>query len=506
MSMSLRPPTAPDLRELGDRLHLDLTDDEIDLFRDVAQDRLSSYKTVREFNPPSRLGGHNIRERSGGRRPTAGNNQYNAWITRCEVRGADTGKLEGWNVAIKDNVAVAGVEMTCGSAVVEGYTSDVDATIVTRLLDEGARIVGKTNMDDMAMSISGHSAFGPITHPIDGHLAGGSSGGSAVVVATGEVDAAIGTDQGGSIRIPAAYCGIVGLKPTYGLVPYTGCIGLSPLVDHPGPMAKNVETVAKMLTVIAGETDLDPRQPMKVPTEQYEDNVDGEIDGLSIGILTEGFNNNAGDPEVLNHVLNTVRDLESHGATVESISIPLHAESSAIHSVLSSEELVAALFGEGLGHDIKGWYNTSWVDSFGKFRRAQGRDFPARFKMALLMGAYTSDRYHSRFYARAMNLVLELRDQYNQVLNDCDILAMPTVSNTAPGHDPDQDEFDRLKKSSSAGGNTAAFNRTGHPAISVPGGTVDDLPVGIMFVGKQFDDSTVLNAASAIEKSCSNDD
>jgi amidase len=209
---------------LGDQLDLDLTDTEVTAFRERIAAGLSAYETVREYagtNPdsPDRGIDTGSRVRDG--------DPYNAWITRCEIDGGE-GPLDGWDVAIKDNVAVAGVEMTCGSQVMEGYTPSSDATIVTRLLEAGARIVGKTNMDDMAFTGNGHSsAFGPTLNPHDpDRLSGGSSGGSAIAVVEGEADVGIGADQGGSIRVPAAWCGVVGHKPTHGLVPYSGIAGI----------------------------------------------------------------------------------------------------------------------------------------------------------------------------------------------------------------------------------------------------------------------------------------
>ena len=556
--MPLRPPSREELRGLGEDLRLALSEAELEQFVELTAGQHEDYEAVRAYEPPRRLGGDEVRERSAGQRVTPGEDPHNAWVTRCTVRGAGDGDgsaddgtnddgandnganddganddganddganddganddgandddngvdddsgadkaLAGWEVGVKDNICVAGVEMTCGSAVVEGYVPDVDATIVTRMLDAGATVVGKTNMDDMGMTTTGHSAFGPILHPDEpDRLAGGSSGGSAVAVATGEVDAALGTDQGGSIRIPAAYCGVVGLKPTYGLVPYTGSVGLEHLVDHPGPMAPDVASVARLLSVLAGGTDHDPRQSMVIPDEQYEEALDADVSGLSIGVLEEGFERPDGEAAVERRVREAIETLADAGAETEPVSVPMHADARSFHSVLAAEGLVASLMGEGLGHGMKGWYNRTWVDAFGKFRRAHGGEFPAALKRTLLQGAYTSERYHSRYYARAMNLVLELTDRYDELLEAHDLLAMPTVAALPPVHDPTADEFDRLRDDREAS-NTAAFNRTGHPAVSVPAGTAEGFPVGLQLVGARFDDSTVLNAAYALEQ------
>ncbi|APW96925.1 amidase [Halobiforma lacisalsi AJ5] len=501
--MPIRPPTTDDLRELGAAMHLELTDEELEFFREMAEKRVEAYETVRSYDPEPRLGGRERRERTAGRRPPAEENPHNAWVTRCYVAGDADGPLSGLDVAIKDNVCVAGVELTCGSAVVEGYVPDVDATVVTRLLEAGATVVGKTNMDDMAVTRTGHSTFGPITNPHgDGetgeYLAGGSSGGSAVVVATDEADAAIGSDQGGSVRIPAALCGVVGHKPTYELVPYTGCIGLEHAIDHPGPMGPDVETVARVLSVIAGSNESHLREPSSVPVEEYHEGLPGDAADLSIGVLEEGFDRPEADEGVLERVRAGIDALEDEGAAVETVSEPMHLDADDIHTVCTGEGLLDAMIGEGLGHGWKGWYNTSWVDAFGKFRRAQADDFPAQLKLILLMGAYANDAYHSRYYAAGMNLTVELTERYDALLEERDLLAMPTTLRTAPELDPDRDQYDRMRQDL-VPANTAPFNRSGHPAISVPVGTVDGLPVGLMLVGSRFDDATVLEGAAALE-------
>ncbi|WP_255192253.1 amidase [Natronobeatus ordinarius] len=500
--MPIRPPTADDLRALADSLYLELTDEEAAVFSELARERVEAYETVRSYDLEPRLGGREPRERTGGRRPRDDEDPHNAWVTKCRVAGDDDGDgdLEGWEVAVKDNVCVAGVEMTCGSQVVEGYVPTVDATVVTRLLAAGADVVGKTNMDDMAITTSGYSTFGPIRNPHDPeHTAGGSSGGSAVVVATGEVDAAIGSDQGGSVRIPAALCGVVGHKPTYELVPYTGCVGLEHAVDHPGPMGPDVETVARVLSTIAGSNERDLRSHAPVPVERYEECLDGDVSELTIGMLTEGFEKPEADEGVLEAVRNSIDALAERGASIEEVSVPMHEDADAIHTVCSAEGLLDAMIGEGLGHGWKAWYNTSWVDTFGKFRRAQADDFPARLKLSLLMGSYANNEYHSRYYADGMNLVVELTERYDEALERCDLLAMPTTVVTAPKLEPDQDEFDRLRETGIVA-NTTPFNRTGHPAISTPAGAVDGLPVGLQLVGRRFEDATVLNAADALER------
>jgi amidase len=499
--MTLRPPTSEEIRRLGADLHLDLTDEEIADYRELVTDMLDSYETVREYGHPPTDGSTATGTVVEGGTRVREDDPFNAWITHCLIDGAD-GRLNGWDVAVKDNIAVGGIEMTCGSQVMEGYVPPRNATVVERLLDAGARVVGKTNMDDMAFTGNGHSsAFGPTLNPHDDtRLAGGSSGGSAIAVATDDADVALGGDQGGSIRVPAAWTGVVGHKPTHGLVPYTGCVGIENTIDHVGPLAPDVETAARTLTVIAGRDPADPRQPASVPTEVYEDALDGDVSDLSVAVVSEGFDRPEHDDQVNRSVRAGLDALESQGATVEEISLPIHADAMDIYAVALAEGFLAAVSGEGVGHNWTGRYDVSWVDAFGKFRRAQGGDFPPSVKLTLLAGAYTSDRYHSKYYAEAMNLREELTRTYDECLDEFDLLVMPTTPQLPHEWIPDQDRFEFIADAWGSLANTAAFNMTGHPSLSVPVDPVDGLPVGLMLTGGHFADATVLDAGYAVKR------
>jgi len=499
--MTLREPTSEEIREIGAQLHLDLTDEEVEAFRERVADGLDAYETVRELGQPATGETDPDRTHDGGHRARE-DDPYNAWVTRCDISAGTEGALAGWDVAIKDNVAVGGVEMTCGSQVMEGFVPSTDATIVTRLLAAGARLVGKTNMDDMAFTGNGHSsAFGPTLNPHDPErLSGGSSGGSAIAVAEGEVDLGIGADQGGSIRVPAAWCGVVGHKPTHGLVPYTGIAGIENTIDHVGPLAPDVETTARALSVLAGKDPKDPRQPDEVPTTDYEGALAGEASDLSVGVLEEGFTRPESDERVTEQVRAGLDALDAAGATVESVSLPLHDDAVDVYSVALAEGTVAAFRGEGVGHNWKGWYDTDWVEAFGKFRRAQGGDFPPSYKYNLIVGAYTSQRYHSKYYAEAMNLRREVTEAYDEILAEYDVLATPTTPQLPNEYVPDQDIHAFLDDAWGSLANTCQFDATGHPALSVPVGTADGLPVGVQFVGRHFDDATVLDAGYALEQ------
>lgn len=495
----LRPPTRAEIAALGEEFYLDLTDDEIDAYSELVADMLDSYARVREVGQPATE--TSLRQRDPGHRVRTGD-PYNAWITSCHVSGADSGRLAGWDIAVKDNIAVGGVEMTCGSQVMEGYVPKQDATVVSRLLDAGADVVGKTNMDDFAFTGTGKSsAFGATLNPHDpDHLPGGSSSGSAVVVAEGEVDMALGGDQGGSIRAPASWTGIVGHKPTHGLVPYVGAIGIENTIDHCGPMTRTVEAAAEALTVMAGKDPVDPRQPESVPTEDYTAALDGDPSDLSIGVVEEGFHRPEYEAAVNEEVYAALDTLEDAGATIESVSVELHDAAADISMVALAEGFVASMAGEGAGHNWRGQYDTQWVDAFGRARRAQGGDFPPSVKLMLLLGGYTSEQYHSKYYAEAMNLRAELTEAFDEVLAEYDVVAMPTTPMRAHEHDPDEDIFEWIAGAWPNIANTTSFNMTGHPSVSVPVDAAGELPVGLMFTGDHFADATVLDAGRAVER------
>nr|NIS36465.1 amidase [Actinomycetota bacterium]NIU22351.1 amidase [Actinomycetota bacterium]NIV58916.1 amidase [Actinomycetota bacterium]NIW32916.1 amidase [Actinomycetota bacterium] len=256
--------------------------------------------------------------RTSGYRPGPEENPYNAWYWKAEIAGASDGPLAGKRVAIKDNVCVAGVPMMNGSPVLEGYVPEVDATVVTRILDAGGLITGKAACEDLCFSGGSHTnKIGPIRNPHKPtHSAGGSSSGSAALVAAGEVDMAIGGDQGGSIRMPAAWCGVYGLKPTHGLVPYTGVFPIELTLDHCGPMANSVGDVARLLAAIAGPDGLDPRQ-IGTRTQDYLAELEAGAGGMRVALLTEGFERPESEPVVDKKVRAAAKALEKAGATVE---------------------------------------------------------------------------------------------------------------------------------------------------------------------------------------------
>ncbi len=488
---------------MADRHHMSLTDDEVEDFLAVIEGTLGGYERLDELVEPTPT--VEFTDRDPGYRPDREEDPLNAFVTKCEVRGADDGPLAGLTVGLKDNIAVAGVEMTCGSKLFEGYVPRTDATIVTRLLGAGATITGKTNMEDMAFSGSGElSATGPVLNPqSEDHIAGGSSSGSIAAVVSGEVDVAIGGDQGGSVRIPASWSGGVGHKPTHGLVPYTGIVGLGHSFDHTGPMCRTTEDCARVLDVVAGPDPLDPRQKRDVAVEDYEEALDGRAEEVTVGVVTEGFGHEESEPGVDETVREALDAFEAAGATVEEVSIPMHLDGLPIWNAIVMEETAALVRDDGVGRYGLGYYDTAFADAFGRARRAQADDYLTTVKLTLLLGEYLSDRYRGHYYAKAQNLRRSLADDYDAELADVDVLAMPTTPQTAHEVREDLTRVEAIERALNMLANTAPFDVTGHPAISVPAGTSDGLPVGLMFVGERFDDATVLRAGDAFERSVS---
>jgi amidase len=496
---NIQPPTEDEIRNLAAQHHISLSEEEVADFAAIIPSMLEGYERIDELPDPKPAVEYH--DRDPGYKPGAEEDPLNAFVTKCSVRGADDGPLAGYEVGLKDSVSVAGVEMTLGSKLFEGYVPTTDATIVTRLLDAGATITAKLNMEDMALSGSGElSATGPVLNPHDDeYIAGGSSSGSAAAVGTGEVDVAIGGDQGGSIRIPASWSGIVGHKPTHSLVPYTGVAGLGRSFDHAGPMCSTVEDCARVLDVIAGTDGLDPRQG-EVPTQDYTAALGSGPDDITVGVLAEGFGHEQSEPGVDETVREALDEFEAAGADVREVSVPMHLDGLPIWNAIGIEEITATVNAECVGHYGNGFYDTQFADAFGRARRAQGDDYLTTMKLTLILGQYLADEYRGHYHAKAQNLSRELAKAYDEVLQEVDVLAMPTTPQTAHELDRELSRVEVINRALNMLPNTAPYDNTGHPAISVPAGTSDGLPVGLMFVGDAFDDATVLESAHAFEQ------
>jgi amidase len=333
--------------------------------------------------------------------------------------------------------------------------------------------------------------------------AGGSSAGSAIVLLTGEADMAIGGDQGGSIRIPASWSGCYGLKPTWGLVPWTGAFPIEATIDHLGPMATTVEDCALLLEAIAGADGLDPRQRHDVTSSDYTAALKSDMVGMRVGILSEGFGHQgASERDVDSHVREAAERFRDVGAEVEDVSLAMHLDGPAIWSAIAHEGATYMMVrGDAVGTNWKGYFPTQLADAYGRARRARGMDFPDTVKLMAMVGHYMSDRYNHHYYAKAQNLSRRLSRHYDEALSQYDVLVLPTTPMKAmpiPAQGGDLAGYFATTLGMTA--NLTPFNVTGHPAMSVPCGTSAGLPVGMQIVGKHWGEKTVLRAAYAFQE------
>ena len=497
--MTIRPPNKEQLIRLAQANHFSLSDKELRDFHGIISDLFDSYQTLEQM--PSALPAVKYGERYPGVRPSRREDPYNAIVRRCRVGGAATGKLAGKRVGLKDNICMSGIPLTCGSLVMGGFVPEVDATVVTRLLDAGAEITAVLNMDDFAFSGAGDSsAYGPTLNPYSmDHLAGGSSGGSAAALFYDDIDITLGGDQGGSIRIPASWSGVVGMKPTYGLVPYTGIVGIGHTFDHTGPMTRTVADNALMLEVIAGKDPLDPRQG-EVVVGSYTADLERGVEGLRIGVVSEGYGQEWAENDVNDCVRRALEEFAAMGAEVTDVSIPEHLDYLPVFFGICISEATAVFQANGLGFGWKGLYNESLGVTLGKSRLAQGQDLPPTLKVTLLTGSYLNSVYHGALYSKAQNLRSGWKAAYDSALEKFDVLAMPTTPMKAHRRVPGIDDKGVLGNAWDMLSNTAPFNVTGHPALSVPCGKSAGLPVGLMLIGKDFDEAMLYRIAAAFER------
>jgi amidase len=502
--------------EYADRLGIHLTLTEARIFTDRMQEHVKDMEEflelrVEEHRPPLRQV-----SRDPGYRPGEAEDPLNAFIRKCSVKGAGEGPLAGRTIGLKDHIAVAGVPMTNGSHFLDGYTPDFDATIVTRLLDAGATIVGKMNMEDFSFGGPGVAGVGDFGRPLNphnhDHVTGGSSSGCAAAVVSGAIDMAFGGDQGGSIRIPAAWTGCVGLKPTHGLIPHSGVFGLEASVDYVGPMTRTVDDLALVLQAVAGPDGYDPRQaavPASLP--DYVGALGQEIDGLRIGVLAEGFGMEKSEADVEEAVRQAIAVLEKLGGKPESVSVPLHR---------LAPKAIPPIFLEG----ARGGYDTNFaaafggafmpaslMTTFGRSKRSHSHELPLNFKMILLAGTYAHERANGRLYAKAYGMRPTVSAQYLEAFRKVDLIVMPTCPTKSHRYTTPTDFADAIDRTmfggkigediSILGANTSPFNYTGFPALSIPCGKSDGMPIGLQLVAPYFREDLLIKVAHAYQRS-----
>lgn len=501
--MSVPELTPEQLLEAADTVGLSLSDADVTSYLGLMKPYIDAYNLVDQM--PDNLPVVKY-PRTPGYFPTPEENPRNAWYVKTSIKGAASGKLAGKKIAIKDNVMVAGVPMMNGNAILEGYVPDVDATVVTRLLDAGAEIAGKTHCESYCISGGSHTGDkGPVHNPYKmGYSAGGSSSGSGVTVSLGEADMAIGGDQGGSIRMPASWCGIVGMKPTHGLVPYTGIMPIEIYVDHTGPMTANVKDNALMLEVIAGTDGFDPRQyhEKRHGTLDYTSGIAGGVKGMKIGLLKEGFGHPNSEKDVDDKVRKAAETLKSLGAIVEEVSVPEHLIGPAVWTPIGTEGIAQTMmFGDGYGLSRQDLYVTSLIDKLHGWE-LRADQLSETTKILTVLGVHMKKHYGSRFYGKSVNISRRIAAAYDAVLAKFDLILLPTMvlkSTPLPPADASRELY--VQRALEMIGNTCPFDITHHPAMTVPCGMSDGLPIGMMLVGKHFDEATIYRAGYAFEQS-----
>lgn len=411
------------------------------------------------------------------------------------ARGDDLGPLAGVPLAVKDVFTIKGIETTAGSKVLRGYQPPYTATVVERAEAAGAIVVGKTNCDEFAMGSSGeNSAFGVTHNPWDGaKVPGGSSSGSAAAVAAGECVASLGSDTGGSIRQPAALCGIVGLKPTYGRVSRRGLIAMTSSLDCPGPLARTVEDAAILLQAIAGHDERDATS-VSMPVSDYTAELTNGVSGLRLGLPVEFFGEGL-DPRVRDAVMGAVAELEAAGATVTEVSLPSMKYALAAYYVICPSEVSANLARyDGLRYGARASEGANLSEAY---LRTRGQLFGAEAKRRIMLGTYVlSAGYYDAYYRKAVQARVAIRADFTRVFSQVDVLVTPTTPETA---------FPLGSKAQSplamylADVYTVPVNIAGLPAVSLPCGFVGGLPVGLQLIGKPWDEATILQAAYTYE-------
>jgi len=499
---------ADDIRAWATKVGFDLNDQEVAEFLVLTSRMLEKLDGIETITVPAHPVSPARREPLG--RPGKHDDPLNAVIQRCKVTSSDEGLLSGKRVGLKDSMAVAGIPMTGGSRLLSDYVPQMDCVVAERVLAAGGEIVAKLNMDDFAFSAGGETShFGPVKNPYDlTRTASGSSSGPAAALSYDWVDITFGTDQGGSVRLPAAWCGVLGMKGTFGLIPYTGIASIDAAYDHVGPMARTVEDLALAMEAVAGFHDSDPRQRREAPGQDFLGAIRQAADdftGVTVGVLEEGFAVNDGpSPEGTQETMDATREvvdkLSAMGATVKEISIPEHTISVTVKLAALAEGYAATFHGFGNSYHQLGPYWEDFGVALGKGMKAHSDDLHPTVKSGLIVGNFLRERYFGSFYSRARNWAPVLRAAYDRALSDTDVIVMPTATHYAHRAAPEAPLAETVWRSWTCNGNTGAANVSGHPAISLPAAMANDLPVGVMLVGKTFGDSELLACARTYER------
>jgi aspartyl-tRNA(Asn)/glutamyl-tRNA(Gln) amidotransferase subunit A len=435
--------------------------------------------------------------------------RYNAWLhlsddrARAQARAADVRLAAGdapllcgipW--ACKDIIGTKGVVTTAGSRILEGYVPPYSATVVERLDERGAVMIGKTNLDEFAMGSSNeNSAFGPVKNPWRAdRVPGGSSGGSAVAVAAGEVLFGLGTDTGGSIRQPAALCGVVGMKPTYGRVPRWGVVAFASSLDQVGPFATTVEDAAIVCEAIFGK---DPNDATMVdlPSDDLREDLKKGVRGMRLGVPKEYFSVEGMEPGVERAVRDALAVLEREGAKLEEVSLSLTDHGLAVYYIIQPAEASANLARyDGVRYGLR----VEGPDLLETYRRTRGKGFGSEVKRRMILGTYAlSAGYYDAYYVKAQKVRTLIKAEYDRVFEKVDALVTPTSPTVAfpigaKVNDPLSMYLNDVF--------TLPVNISGLPGISVPCGLSEGLPVGLQVIANSYQERTMFRVAAAYER------
>jgi aspartyl-tRNA(Asn)/glutamyl-tRNA(Gln) amidotransferase subunit A len=416
-------------------------------------------------------------------------------VDRSRSRGEPLHPFAGIPVAIKDNIVVQGMPLTCASRILDGYVSPYDATVVERLKRSGMIVLGKTNMDEFGMgSSSENSAFGPVRHPADpDKVAGGSSGGSAAVVSAGMVPLALGSDTGGSVRQPAAFCGLVGLKPTYGRVSRYGLVAFASSLDHIGTITRDVRDASILLLAIAGP-DLKDSTSQAIEVPDFVGSLNQRVSGWAIGVIEESLAESLA-PEVREGVERVLDAARALGMAVRTVPLPFLPFTLPAYYMLCTAEASSNLarydgirYGrrEGNGSNLEELYT-----------QTRSRGFGREVKRRILLGTYVLSRgYYKAYYEMALRARAHFTREIRRIFGEVDLLMAPSAPTTAFGIGEKMADPVEMYRSDVY---TGLANLTGIPAISIPCGRGEGLPVGVQLMARPFDESRMISAAHALE-------
>lgn len=437
------------------------------------------------------------------------NPDLNAYITVCneqamaQAKAADelrsqgnAGAFTGIPIAHKDLFCTNGIRTSCGSKMLDNFIAPYDATVVERFNQAGAVMLGKTNMDEFAMGSSNETSFyGPVKNPWDhSKVPGGSSGGSAAAVAAGLCAGATATDTGGSIRQPASFTGITGLKPTYGRVSRWGMVAFASSLDQAGTMTRSAEDAALMLDVMAG-LDTKDSTCSEVPAEDYTGNLDKPLDGLKIGIPVQHFSEGL-DAEVEQVIRDAIAEYEKLGATVREVSLDnSHLSVSAYYVIAPAEASANLSRYDGVRY---GYRCDNPTDLEDMYKRTRSEGFGNEVKRRIMVGTYAlSAGYYDAYYIKAQKIRRLIKDDFQRAFEDVDVIMGPTSPHTAfdigsKNDDPVTMYLEDIY--------TIAVNLAGLPGISIPAGLVNGLPIGLQIVSKDFAEAQLLNVAHKFQQ------